>query len=491
MNETDGTRSPKSLADLATEELCRSLPNLNGELPSGLPPDVVESIVKALTNHGAINETTLCALRNCEIPILSLANCRGVTDSWLTPLSSRTFDGSPGLLPMACESDGSMESMELDSMHESPAGSFDYHNAEEHSTSSTSYVSATSHLDKYEELPMHDSTLPDMDQKMEAIESPTADRALYSNYFLPMAPTFVTTNITLLDLSGSQRLTDNGLLQLNDLSCLEVAKLDNCHSIKGRGLLALASSHRLHTLSLANCRRLTDEAVLNISHLISLQALSLLGCRCLTDRSMANLSNLIHLSKLDISQCDSITDDGVDMFGSLEYLEELSVGWCRQLTDEGIKKVIRHPQRGTYLKILSLSRCDIANETVRALPHLLQLKQLDLNGCKKLTSAELGDSLDKMLKLERLDVSYCPVILSSSWQGKIDNLRSLDLSFASFRDSHILRLRSLPKLEELYLDFCPVGDRAMIHLADNDVVPNLQCLHLADTVRKVLGLEQI
>jgi hypothetical protein len=40
---------------------------------------------------------------------------------------------------------------------------------------------------------------------------------------------------------------------------------------------------------------------------------------------------------------------------------------------------------------------------------------------------------------------------------------------------------NLPALEELNFDSCPVGDWAMAHLADNNVVPNLTSLDLADT----------
>lgn len=120
------------------------------------------------------------------------------------------------------------------------------------------------------------------------------------------AATSTTTTLALLDLRGSQRLTDRGLLQLSSLSSLEIAKLDNCHGITGKGLLAFSRSHRLHTLSLANCRRLTDEAVVNVSHLVSLEALILGGCRCLTDRSLDALSALINLTKLDLSQVRSI-----------------------------------------------------------------------------------------------------------------------------------------------------------------------------------------
>jgi hypothetical protein len=131
-------------------------------------------------------------------------------------------------------------------------------------------------------------------------EPPTLQSATVGDF---RNTTVTTSTLTLLDLRGSQRLTDRGLLQLSHppLRSLEVARLDNCHGITGRGLLAFSQSHRLHTLSLANCRRLTDEAIVNVGHLgASLMALNLGGCRCLT--SLEALSGLTSLRKLDLSQ---------------------------------------------------------------------------------------------------------------------------------------------------------------------------------------------
>ena len=69
----------------------------------------------------------------------------------------------------------------------------------------------------------------------------------------------------------------------------------------------------------------------------------------------------------------------------------------------------------------------------------------------------------------------------SSWQGKIPNLRVLELCYSGARDSHLSYLTALPMLEEVNLDSCPVGDWALSHLAENNVAPNLTSLDLADT----------
>jgi len=76
----------------------------------------------------------------------------------------------------------------------------------------------------------------------------------------------------------------------------------------------------------------------------------------------------------------------------------------------------------------------------------------------------------------------------TSWQGKIESLKSLELCYSGVRDGHLARLSNLPVLEELNLDSCPVGDWAIAHLADNDVVPQLKNLDLADTDLTDLGM---
>lgn len=72
VNEGDGGRSPKSLSALCVDAVCRSLPNLDGNLPAGLPQDVVDDIIGSLMRHAALNATTLRVLKNCELGKLEL-----------------------------------------------------------------------------------------------------------------------------------------------------------------------------------------------------------------------------------------------------------------------------------------------------------------------------------------------------------------------------------------------------------------------------------
>lgn len=519
---SQNSRSPKSLKQLALEQVCRSLPLLEGELPPGLPQDLIDSIVTCLLSHSALNGTTLRALRNCEVHNLSLASCRGVSDDWLRALNQEnclvprniqekysgsnginigiefaqctydqdSFDNGDGhthstdedglalennkekppLSPIHYRRNSCQESQHLD---DSPISSC---------SSSTSFVSASS-------TPLA-FTPPTKKSYLE-------ERAWARDISVPPPPPSspptprITSNLTSLDLRGSQRLTDRGLLQLHSLHTLEVARLDHCHSIVGKGLIAFASSYRLRTLSLANCRRLLDEAIINVSHLRSLETLSLDGCRCLTDRSLEAISNLINLQKLDLSQCDLITDEGLENLDALSLIEELSLGWCRSITDDGIETLVSQPMRREMLKVLRLARCPITDVGVGYLGILKALQELDLNGCTRIGSAALGETLGKLSKLTSLDVCYCRSILRLSWQGKIRSLKSLELCYSDVRDSHLSRLTYLPMLEELNFDSCPIGDWSLAHLADNGVVPNLTALDLADTDVTDMGMAHI
>lgn len=376
--------------------------------------------------HSALNATTLKVLRNCELGSLPLAGCRGVTDKWLEPLSSRSFASSPQLSYLTPES-GEMEHMDLDDSDRKPSPphsvaydphldtysdsrstSFQEQQVEDSSCSTSSFMSASStpHLPVTYDHPVtyHASKGHQM--------PPTSAMLAYMVDRDPIIPANpFCSNMTLLDLRGSQRLTDKGLIKLHGLMSLQVARLDNCHSLVGRGLLALSSSHRIHTLSLANCRRLTDEAIINISHLNSLEALSLDGCRCLTDRSLAAISGMYRLRKLDVSQCDLLTDSGIEELEDLELIEELSLGWCRSITDHGLDILTNQGGRREFLKLLCLARCPITDNGVVHLGRLSSLEELDLNGCSNIGSSALGKTLALLPELANLDVSYCPGIL--------------------------------------------------------------------------------
>lgn len=446
------TRSPKTLVELCIDSVCRNLVDFDSTLPPNIPKELVDQIVHSLVKHSALTATTLRSLRKCELGDLKLSKSRGVSDEWFLPFISES------------------------------AVDHDDEYASHSSSSDTSFHSAISVKKERTNSDSKDIQLEPLMQWYESqMINPSASLSSYGDV-IPKSVEIVssTSQIKILDLRGSQKLTDRGLLQLNDLYALEVARLDQCYSLVGKGFLVFSKSNNLHTLTASNCRCLTDEAIVNISHLQSLTTLSLDGCRCLTDISLRAIGNLINLQQLDLSQLDLLTSEGLKYLVDLEQLEEISLGWCRAISDAGIKIFTSQPGRTNTLISLCLARCRITDVGVEYLASLKNLRELDLNGCQSISSASLGDTLARLPSLECLDVSYCSDILCNSWQGKIGALRSLHLSYSSVMDEHLSRLTNLPCLEELTLDSSEITDWALAHFADNKVTPNLSVLDLAD-----------
>jgi hypothetical protein len=340
------------------------------------------------------------ALQHCEFRILSLAGCRGVTDNWLAALSSpppppmsldphqKSSDSlgfpSPDLTSASSSSETSVEPMQLDA---------------EHSDHSTCYYDGFS-----------SSSLESTHCDITEPGSPTPSQVMSSlDHEVYLSSISTTASMTLLDLRGSTEVTDTGLSHLTDLQHLQVARLDRCHRVTS--LRALANSLNLEKLSLVDCRRLSDRGLLALSHLRSIKVLSLSGCRCLTDHVFSAIQHWHQMQQLDVSRCDLLTDRRLEYLQHLNQLEELNLSWCGGITDAGLQVLVNHPERTKNLKVLKLSRCKIADHGLAHLAKLTALRELDLNGCTKLTGGAVGDMLKHLPHLEVLDVSYCPGIL--------------------------------------------------------------------------------
>jgi hypothetical protein len=461
-------RSPKSLVELSVDALCRSLPNLEGALPRGLPHDVVDDIVRSLYNHSALNASTLAALRNCELSHLSLAGCRGVTDAWLAALCGNH-----------CEDDAMDMDVDDDQDHHQDQDGECILSRQPHDDGSigtaSSYVSAHQdamflalpadvQTDKEEAIFM-DTSQHDQPQHQQQVQEDAVllqededdPQHLYqvtmSDYTVPcFAESLVT-----LHLRGCQLITDSGLMHLGDLYALKEAYLDECHSITGSGLLFLSECYDLVTLSLANCRRLGDQGVMHIAHLDSLKELNLSSCRCLTDQSLVAIAHLYNLRSLYLSLCDELTDHGLDNLASLERLAELRLGWCRRITDAGIERVSKQAGRATILHVLELARTGITDDCLPSLAQLRSLRELDVRGCASLSSIGLGNALANMPQLTTLNVAYCPAIMYVHTAAFMRS--SIDTCVHYIRCAAVFLFSSVLTLQNMLIETMIPGDR--------------------------------
>jgi hypothetical protein len=88
------THSPKTLVQLCIDAVCRNLPCIEGDLPAGIPQELVDDILDSLVKHSALNATTLRALRKCELSELTLSRSRGVSDDWLCALNTNNINNN-------------------------------------------------------------------------------------------------------------------------------------------------------------------------------------------------------------------------------------------------------------------------------------------------------------------------------------------------------------------------------------------------------------
>lgn len=124
------------------------------------------------------------------------------------------------------------------------------------------------------------------------------------------------TSVELLDLYGSQDVTDAGVAAVCSLRGLVELDLNYCPGVTDIGLLLLAAGlPRLRRLSLAGAARITDAGVAAIARL-PLRQLCLNGCPRVGSAGLRSLVQHCHgLQRLDVRNCGGVTD-AMHMFRS-------------------------------------------------------------------------------------------------------------------------------------------------------------------------------
>ncbi len=133
------------------------------------------------------------------------------------------------------------------------------------------------------------------------------------------------TNVTSLNLSGCDGLTDVSLSHLSDLTYLAVLNLSGCDGLTDVSLSHLSDLTNLAELNLSGCDGLTDVSLSHLSDLTNLASLDLSGCYRLTDASLSHLSDLTNLASLDLNGCFELTEPAVHELR--EALSSCTVEW--------------------------------------------------------------------------------------------------------------------------------------------------------------------
>lgn len=169
-----------------------------------------------------------------------------------------------------------------------------------------------------------------------------------------------------LDLSLNSKITDMGIIQLNQLKELKSLQMDGCEQIRGSGLSSLSSS--LTKLSLAGCHRLSGKSLVHLPS--TLEELHLDSCDLVTNTEIAALPNRLHM--LSLAGCQHITNDALIRVCELPLLHTISLAGCPRISDSNISKQLKRKFEGTII----LKAPAAKEENIELHPSISMLKKL-------------------------------------------------------------------------------------------------------------------
>ncbi|MBN2590265.1 MAG: M48 family metalloprotease, partial [Sedimentisphaerales bacterium] len=224
--------------------------------------------------------------------------------------------------------------------------------------------------------------------------------------------------LEILDSSTtSQNITDEGMIQLGELSNLkQLCIVNNNKDSKSYGDKGLES--------LAKCRKLEDLVINSVS---------------ITDAGMEHIAKLSNLKKLEIWDCLNITDKGLAKLTNLKKLEWLNIR-TPNLSVSGINNLKEMPNL-TYLRAQFIKKGD----AVLNIPTLTNLTTLMLG---------LKDSSEKFHDEDLRCLS------------NLKQLTDLQLGEREYSDDGLAYLSGLTKLERISIGGSRITDEGLKHLAD-------------------------
>ncbi|KAG9247642.1 hypothetical protein BJ878DRAFT_152204 [Calycina marina] len=273
-----------------------------------------------------------------------------------------------------------------------------------------------------------------------------------------------------IDISNCFHITDTGFNALSQICGPTVRnwKMKSVWDISANAVLEMANNSKLlEDIDLSNCRKVSDSLLARIvgwvvaepntpqhlrqhakqQHLIppvgtvvgcpKLKRLTLSYCKHVTDRSMAHLAVHAHarLESIDLTRCTTITDGGFQHWSIYKFskLERLILADCTYLTDNAIVH-LTNAVKGLReldlsfccalsdtatevislgcpsLRSLRLSFCGsaVSDSSLRSIGlHLLELRQLSVRGCVRVTGVGVEAVVEGCRDLEMFDVSQC------------------------------------------------------------------------------------
>ncbi|KAG9235597.1 hypothetical protein BJ875DRAFT_266928 [Amylocarpus encephaloides] len=169
---------------------------------------------------------------------------------------------------------------------------------------------------------------------------------------------------------------------------------------------------KLRRLTLSYCKHVTDRSMAHLAvHAHGrLESIDLTRCTTITDGGFQHWSiyKFANLRRLILADCTYLTDNAiVYLTNAAKELRELDLSFCCALSDTATEVLsLGCP----HLSSLKLSFCGsaVSDSSLRSIGlHLLELKELSVRGCVRVTGTGVEAVVEGCTVLERFDVSQC------------------------------------------------------------------------------------
>ncbi|KAL9125781.1 MAG: hypothetical protein Q9217_005071 [Psora testacea] len=226
-----------------------------------------------------------------------------------------------------------------------------------------------------------------------------------------------------VDLSNCRKVSDN-LLQRVVGWVVQSAPQNNIHGrhAAARSVGAPVPNHpppgtvfgcpRLRILTLSYCKHVTDRSMAHMAyHAASrLEQIDLTRCTTITDQGFQHWGQFqfSRLTKLCLADCTYLTDNAiVYLTNAAKGLRDLDLSFCCALSDTATEVLALGCR---HLRKLNLSFCGsaVSDSSLRSIGlHLLELNELSVRGCVRVTGIGVEAIVDGCHKLQYFDVSQC------------------------------------------------------------------------------------
>ncbi|KAH9215160.1 hypothetical protein DL95DRAFT_140221 [Leptodontidium sp. 2 PMI_412] len=222
-----------------------------------------------------------------------------------------------------------------------------------------------------------------------------------------------------IDLSNCRKVSDNLLARIVGWVVTEptATQQQNAARYKQQNVTippvgTVVGCPKLRRLTLSYCKHVTDRSMAHLAvHAHQrLQSMDLTRCTTITDGGFQHWSiyKFAKLEKLILADCTYLTDNAiVYLTNAAKGLKELDLSFCCALSDTATEVLsLGCPQ----LRSLKLAFCGsaVSDSSLRSIGlHLLELKELSVRGCVRVTGVGVEAVVEGCTILETFDVSQC------------------------------------------------------------------------------------